>query len=134
MNLSFYNEISGLNYLFYQPDETEVQSNFTRKYGKLTSELCQLIENYNIVQYTLIDITNRLSICHLVWLLDNQNGFLADPQRVGNPKETEIDYEAVKDYYEHDFIMDLEEKYLDRNGSDDDKENKDVEKIGRAHV
>jgi hypothetical protein len=71
------------------------------------------------VQYTLVDITNRLSICHVVYQMDSANGYLGDPQRVGNQKETEIDYEAVKDYYEHDFIMELEDKYLDRDGSDE---------------
>lgn len=53
--------------------------------------------------------------------------FVADPQRVTNPKETEIDYEAIKDYYEHDFIMELEEKYLDRDGSDGENQREDVE-------
>ena len=73
-----------------------------------------MIENFNLVQYSLVDITNRLSLCHLLLHLDSTNGYFHDPQKVTNPKEMEIDYEAVKDYYEHDFIMEVEEKYLER--------------------
>ena len=30
-----------------------------------------------------------------------------------NPKETEIDYESLKEYMEHEAVMDLEDKYFD---------------------
>ena len=30
-----------------------------------------------------------------------------------NPKETEIDYESLKEYMEHEALMDLEEKYFE---------------------
>lgn len=39
----------------------------------------------------------------------------------------EIDYESLKDYYEHEAIMDLEEKYLEgseEEGGDEDQEMK----------
>ena len=100
---------------------------FSKKYGKLTSELCTLIENFNLVQYLLLDITNRLSMCHVLLQLDTTNGFFHDPQKVSNPKEMDIDYEAVKDYYEHDFIMEVEDKYLDGNGSEEANGGEDVE-------
>ena len=133
MNLTFYNEISGLKYLFYECQEEEEDAGqpkktpFQIKYGKLTSQLCELIENFNLVQYSLIDITNRLSMCHVLMQLDNANGYYHDPQKLANPKEMEIDYEAVKEYYEHEFVMDLEEKYLEREGSEGEAKEEDVE-------
>lgn len=33
----------------------------------------------------------------------------------------EIDYESLKDYYEHEAIMDLEEKYLEASDEGNDE-------------
>jgi hypothetical protein len=48
-----------------------------------------------MVSYTLIDITNKLLMANVVMQLDSQNGYFYDPQKLANPKEREIDYEAV---------------------------------------
>lgn len=79
--------------------------------------MCNVIDNFNLVQYTMVDITNKMLMAHILMKLDQANGYFLDPQKVSNPKEMEIDYESLKDYYEHEAIMDLEEKYLE--GSDD---------------
>ena len=111
MNLQFYNEIQGLHYMFY--DAQYAETPFLKKYGKLTVELCNLIDNFNLVQYTMIDITNKMLMAHILMKLDQANGYFLDPQKVQNVKEMEIDYESLKEYYEHEAIMDLEEKYLE---------------------
>lgn len=123
MNLTFYSEISGLKYLFC--DEEENQTPFQKRFGKLTSEICSIVENFNLVQYTMIDIHNRLSICSILMRIDESNGYFHDPQKLSNPKEMEIDYESLRDYQEHEAIMDIEEKYLDEEENDEGKD--DVE-------
>ena len=40
---------------------------------------------------------------------------------MSNPKEMEIDYESLKDYFEHEALIDIEEKYLE-GGCDDNNE------------
>lgn len=119
MNLTFYNEIQGLNYLFY--DAQFAETPFQKKYGKLTLEMCNVIDNFNLVQYTMIDITNKMLMAHILMKLDEANGYFLDPQKVSNPKEMEIDYESLKDYYEHEAIMDLEEKYLEASDEGNDE-------------
>lgn len=61
----------------------------------------------------MIDITDKMSMCHIVMQMDQANGYFYDPQKVANPKEMEIDYESLKEYFEHEALIDIEEKYLD---------------------
>ena len=98
MNLSFYNSISGLEFLFFDDDSDK--SPFKQKYGKLTKSLCEVIEKFNLVGYTMIDINNKLSMCNIVMQIDKANGYFYDPDKVNNPKEMEIDYESVEKYFE----------------------------------
>ena len=71
MNLSFYSAISGLKYLFFETQDEELMKKpFMKKYGKLSTELCELIEKFNLVSYSMLDITNKMSICHLVMQMD----------------------------------------------------------------
>ncbi len=96
MNLSFYSSITGLEYLFWQDPSDE--SAFTKKYGKLSKTICEVIERFNLVGFNLIDITNKLCVCNIVMQIDKGNGWFYDAEKVGNPKEMEIDYEAVEKY------------------------------------
>ena len=70
-------------------------------------------------------------MCNLLGKIDEANGYFYDPQKVTNPKEMEIDYESIKDYFEHvsilmsnwvqEAIIDIEEKYLEGGNGDDDE-------------
>ena len=44
MNLTFYNSISGLKFLFF--GESESDNPFQKKFGKLSEALCNVIENF----------------------------------------------------------------------------------------
>lgn len=112
MGLSFYQNMSGLNLMFFDCQGKEA-SPFMKKFGKLSKELCDLVERYNMVSYSMIDINDRMFMCNIVMLLDQANGYFYDAQKMENPKETEIDYESLKEYMEHEAVMDLEEKYFD---------------------
>ena len=64
MGLSFYSSISGLEYLFFE--ETNEGSSFNKKYGKLSRSLCEVIEKFSMVSFSLIDITNKFCICNII--------------------------------------------------------------------
>lgn len=54
MHLTFYGNLAGLEHMFYFDKNSD--NEFERKYGKLTSSLSQVIENYGLVGYSLLDI------------------------------------------------------------------------------
>ena len=39
-------------------------------------------------------------MCNLIMLIDKANDFFYDPEKINNPKEAEIDYEAIERYVE----------------------------------
>jgi hypothetical protein len=46
--------------------------------------------------------------------IDKANSFYSQPTRLENPKETQLDYEAVEQYFDSsEAIMDLEDKYFE---------------------
>lgn len=94
MGLSFYSSISGMRYSF-EPD-SDTSTPFEKRYGKLSVELCDLIERFNMVAYTLIDITNKMLMANIMLQIDSANGYFYDPQKLANPKEQEIDYEGLR--------------------------------------
>lgn len=64
-----------------------------------------------------------MSMTHAILRLDKANQFFEQPTRLENKKETEIDFEAIEQYYQSsDAIIDLEEKYF---GSDNEEESDD---------
>lgn len=117
MGLSFYSSISGLRMMFFEECQEEEESSpltpFQKRYGKLTRELCDLIERFNMVSYSMIDITNKMSMAHIVMQMDQANGYFYHPQKVANKKEMDIDYESLRNYFEHEALIDIEEKYLE---------------------
>ena len=126
MNLMFYQgTTSGLKYLFfgeYMMAEEAVgkrRKNFKSQFSSLTKSLCEMLENYSRVSFTLADITNQMSMTHAIWKIDKANSFFDQPSRVENAKETKLDYEAIEQYYmSSESIIDLEGKYFDKDDSD----------------
>ena len=105
MNLMFYNgTTSGLKYLFfgeYEESKTVKRlsaqgTTFSQKYSTLTKNVCELLENYQKVSFTLLDCTNQMSLTHAVYKIDKANSYFDQPQRAENPKETHLDYEAIE--------------------------------------
>ena len=63
--------------------------------------------------YLLLDITSRELICHIVGKIDKANGYFDQPEKVKNPKEAAIDYQAVEWYVSSEAVQDLYDKYID---------------------
>ena len=103
MNLIDLENISGIRMLFWGVDE--VGSSFDKKYGKLSLGLCQLIDNYMSNEgYLLLDLSSRELICHIVGRIDKANGYFEQPEKVKNPKEAAIDYQAVEMYVDTEAV------------------------------
>ena len=52
-----------------------------------------MIENYGLVGYSLLDISDKISMWNVLMRVDKGNGYFWDPEKMKNPKEKEIDYE-----------------------------------------
>ncbi|KMZ67714.1 GPN-loop GTPase [Zostera marina] len=71
-NLEFYTDVQDLSYLQYQLD----QDPRSAKYRKLTKELCNVIEDFSLVNFSTLDIQDRESVGNLVKLIDKTNGYI----------------------------------------------------------
>uniref|UniRef100_A0A1J3EFV5 GPN-loop GTPase 2 n=1 Tax=Noccaea caerulescens TaxID=107243 RepID=A0A1J3EFV5_NOCCA len=71
-NLDFYTDVQDLSYLQHHLN----QDPRSAKYRKLTSELCSVIEDYGLVNFTTLDIQDKESVMDLVKIIDKCNGYI----------------------------------------------------------
>ncbi|KAJ3684717.1 hypothetical protein LUZ61_013881 [Rhynchospora tenuis] len=71
-NLEYYTDVEDLSYLQHHLD----QDPRSAKYRKLTKELCNVIEDYNLVNFSTLDIQDKESVGNLVKLIDKSNGYI----------------------------------------------------------
>lgn len=71
-NLDFYTDAQDLTYLQNCLD----QDPRSAKYRKLTKELCEVIEDYSLVNFSTLDIQDKESVGNLVKLIDKTNGYI----------------------------------------------------------
>ncbi|KAJ8458354.1 hypothetical protein OPV22_031280 [Ensete ventricosum] len=71
-NLEFYTDVQDLSYLQRNLD----QDPRSTKYRKLTKELCDVIEDFGLVNFTTLDIQDKESVWNLVKLIDKSNGYI----------------------------------------------------------
>ncbi|ESQ51700.1 hypothetical protein EUTSA_v10017005mg [Eutrema salsugineum] len=70
--LDFYTDVQDLSYLQHHLN----QDPRSAKYRKLTSELCSVVEDYGLVNFTTLDIQDKESVGNLVKLIDKANGYI----------------------------------------------------------
>ncbi|PKA57123.1 hypothetical protein AXF42_Ash002427 [Apostasia shenzhenica] len=71
-NLEFYTDVEDLSYLQYHLD----QDPRSAKYRKLTKELCDVIEDFSLVNFSTLDIQDKESVGNLLKLIDKTNGYI----------------------------------------------------------
>ncbi|KAF3624043.1 GPN-loop GTPase 2 [Capsicum annuum] len=103
-NLDFYTDVQDLSYL----QNALSQDPRSAKYRKLTKELCEVIEDYGLVNFTTLDIQDKESVGNLVKLIDKSNGYIfagIDASAVGFSKIAvgPVDW----DYYRYPFSCHL---------------------------
>ncbi|KAL1832089.1 hypothetical protein ACET3Z_001740 [Daucus carota] len=71
-NLDFYTDVEDLSYL----QNLLAQDPRSAKYRKLTKELCDVIEDFSLVNFSTLDIQDKESVGNLVKLIDKCNGYI----------------------------------------------------------
>ncbi|XP_011064923.1 PREDICTED: GPN-loop GTPase 2 isoform X2 [Acromyrmex echinatior] len=71
-NIDFYTEVLDLNYLLEQLDENP----FTAKYKKLNTALVSIIEDYSLVSFIPLDVTNKALLLQVKNAVDKANGYV----------------------------------------------------------
>ncbi|CAM8935981.1 unnamed protein product [Rhodiola kirilowii] len=101
-NLDFYTDVQDLSYLQYHLD----QDPRSAKYRKLTKELCEVIEDYSLVDFTTLDIQDKESVGNLVKQIDKCNGYI-----FAGIEESAVAFSKIAvaptdwDYYRYPFIL-----------------------------
>ncbi|XP_012537753.2 GPN-loop GTPase 2 [Monomorium pharaonis] len=71
-NVDFYTEVLDLKYLLEQLDENP----FTAKYKKLNAALVSIIEDYSLVSFIPLDVTNKALLLQVKNAVDKANGYI----------------------------------------------------------
>ncbi|CAD6339113.1 unnamed protein product [Miscanthus lutarioriparius] len=71
-NLDLYTDVQDLSYLQYHLE----QDPRSAKYRKLTKELCNVIDDFGLVNFSTLDIQDKESVGNLVKLIDKSNGYI----------------------------------------------------------
>lgn len=80
-NIDFYTEVLDLNYLLEKLDEDSI----TSKYKKLNAALVSLIEDYSLVSFIPLDISNQTLLMNVKNAIDKANGYVFggnEPQNI----------------------------------------------------
>ncbi|XP_021687295.2 GPN-loop GTPase QQT1 isoform X3 [Hevea brasiliensis] len=105
-NLDFYTDVQNLSYLQRHLDEDPRAS----KYRKLTKELCEVIEDYSLVDFATLDIQDKESVGNLVKLIDKSNGYIFAGIDASAVEFSKIAVRPVDwDYYR---VAAVQEKYM----------------------
>ncbi|XP_068314234.1 GPN-loop GTPase QQT1-like [Pyrus communis] len=119
-NLDFFTDVEDLSYLQYKLD----QDPRSAKYRKLTKELCEVIENYSLVNFATLDIQDKESVGNLVKLIDKSNGYIFAGIDASAVEFSKIAVSPVDwDYYR---VAAVQEKYM----KDDETFDGDNESLG----
>ncbi|XP_073153945.1 GPN-loop GTPase QQT1 [Henckelia pumila] len=105
-NLDFYTDVQDLSYLQHSLNQDPRYA----KYNKLTKELCEVIEDYSLVNFTTLDIQDKESVGNLVKLIDKCNGYIFAGIEASAVEFSKIAVGPVDwDYYR---VAAVQEKYM----------------------
>ncbi|XP_073003418.1 GPN-loop GTPase QQT1 isoform X1 [Typha latifolia] len=101
-NLDFYTDVEDLSYLQRHLD----QDPRSAKYSKLTKELCDVIEDFGLVNFSTLDIQDKESVGNLVKLIDKSNGYIFSSIEGSVVEFSKIAAAPLDwDYYRYPFLM-----------------------------
>ncbi|MCO5559732.1 hypothetical protein L7F22_013333 [Adiantum nelumboides] len=113
-NLDFYTDVQDLTYLQFDLNKYP----FSTKYSKLTKDLCELVEDYALVNFTTLNIEDKESVANIVKLVDKCNGYVfsnieGDINEFMKLAARDLDW----DYFR---TAAVQEKYLDDDTNEDE--------------
>ncbi|WOG82938.1 hypothetical protein DCAR_0102110 [Daucus carota subsp. sativus] len=100
-NLDFYTDVEDLSYL----QNLLAQDPRSAKYRKLTKALCDVIEDFSLVNFSTLDIQDKESVGNLVKQIDKCNGYIFAGIDASAAEFSKIAVGPVDfDYYRYPFI------------------------------
>lgn len=109
-NLDFYTEVQDLSYLV----QAMGNDAFSKRYRKLSQGLCEVVEDYGLLNFTPLAIEDKESVQHVLSLIDKANGHVFAGLASGqNPYPAEFVYGAGLTASDTgDMVSKFEEKYV----------------------
>ncbi|KAH0452839.1 hypothetical protein IEQ34_017163 [Dendrobium chrysotoxum] len=86
--------------------QANVVNNYKQK--KLTKELCDVIQDFSLVNFTTLDIQDKESVGNLVKLIDKSNGYIFSGIEGSVVEFSKIAAAPLDwDYYRYPFMLDF---------------------------
>lgn len=111
-NLDYYTEVLDLHYLLDHLQEDK----FFLKYKKLNAALVDLIQDYSLVNFTLLNVEDKECMLRVMRTVDKSNGYL-----FGDDEERNLQSLmscAVQAEFEYEKIAHVQEKYMQAASTD----------------
>ncbi|GAB1600235.1 GPN-loop GTPase 2-like [Argonauta hians] len=113
-NLDFYTDVLDLNYLLEHLQDDEI----FRKYKKLNTAMVGIIEDYSLVSFVALNVTQNSSMLRVLQAVDKAVGYM-----FGDTEERNIQSLlscAIGAEFEYEKIKDIQERYVSACDNDDD--------------
>ncbi|TPX47656.1 hypothetical protein SeLEV6574_g02541 [Synchytrium endobioticum] len=123
--IDFYTEVQDLSYLVAKLNEDA----FGSKFVKLNEALCELVEDFALVGFHTLCISDKQSVLRIVQAVDKANGFVFGGLTTGNESIFETATTIGSGMQE---ILDIQERYL-ADSEGEDAEESDVGELVIGH-
>lgn len=114
--LDFYTEVLDLNYLL----EAINKDPFMKKYRKLNKSLVDVVENYSLVTFLPLSISDPQLVKNVRAAIDKANGYIFGAGEENQRHIVSLLSSAVGAQYQGEFSGTISERFLGSDGSDDE--------------
>lgn len=111
MRLDYYTEVQNLDML--KPYlELESSTLLSRNYGRLTEQIADLVQDFNLVNFEVLSIENKKSMIHLLQVIDKAIGYSYGATEIGGDL---IWAQAIRNGWNIDSEhIDIHERWIDK--------------------
>lgn len=111
MRLEFYTEVQDLKYL--TPElEKESPTLLGKNFVRLTEMIGQIIEDYNLVSFEVLAVEDKISMIHLLEVIDRANGYSYGSTEIGGDM---VWGQAIRNGWGSEYAeIDIHERWIDQ--------------------
>lgn len=129
-NLDFYTQVQDLSYLLPRlADESPMFAN--SKFEGLNRAICELVEDFALVQYETLAVEDKKSMMNLLHAIDRAGGYAFGGAEGANDTIWQV---AVRQGATTMDIHNVQERWLDAKEEWDEKEKRDWEEEAKARA
>jgi len=114
-NLDFYTEVLDLGYLL---DHFSTEP-FFKKYKKLNEVLVDIVQDYSLVNFVLLNIEDKETMLRVIKSIDKSNGYVFGHKEESQTLQSLMSC-AVGAEFECEKISNIQEKYVNEQSDEDD--------------